>query len=378
MGAVVVLGQDVAVVVVGGPGAAAAAAVLVVARAAGAGVGLGAQALEHWARLPNLVEGPHAHIAGFLGHVGARTHDPLAAHDAVGEPRQAAAGKAGFHAQLLGHAGELRRAGGLHVDGHFRRLLHDLAKERLVFQHFQTRLLDVLAAADGDQEEDVVGLRANLFGEIGDGAHLVAVPIDHGGVQLEGQAGALAGLDAGQGEGVGVREAAELVVLGGIQAVHGDAHGAGARLLQTARHLIGDERAVAAEHRAQAAGGRMGHQLVDVGTQKRLATGEDHDLEAREGNLVDHLLRLVGGKLAVGGLLGVLVAVHAFQVALVRGHPRYDHVGVSSPSHGRGRRFGSSLAAGPTAGLPHARPQRGFKDTQSVFRGNRPNGLGWE
>ena len=42
MGAVVVLGQDVAVVVVGGAGAAAAAAVLVVARPAGAGVGLGA------------------------------------------------------------------------------------------------------------------------------------------------------------------------------------------------------------------------------------------------------------------------------------------------------------------------------------------------
>ena len=223
-----------------------------------------------------------------------------------------------------------------------------------------------------------MGLRADLFGEIGDGAHLVAVPIDHGGVQLEGQAGALAGLDAGQGEGVGVGQPAEPVVLFRIEAVHRDAHGARAGVLQAASRLIGDERAVAAEHRAQAAGGRMGHQLVDVGTQKRLATGEDHDLEARTGDLVDHLLRLVGGKLAVGGLLGVLVAVHAFQVALVRGHPRYDHVGVSSPTHGRGRRLGGGFAAGSTAGLPQTRPQRGSKDTQSAFRGNRPNGLGWE
>ena len=70
-----------------------------------------------------------------------------------------------------------------------------------------------------------MGDSANLLGEVGDGAHLIAVPIDHGGVQLEGQAGALAGLDAGQGERMGVRKAAELVVLGGIQAVHGDAHG---------------------------------------------------------------------------------------------------------------------------------------------------------
>ena len=73
--------------VVGGTGPAAAAAVLVVASAAGAGVGLGTQALEHRARLPNLVEGLRPHVAGLLGHVGAGTHDTLAAHDAVGEPR---------------------------------------------------------------------------------------------------------------------------------------------------------------------------------------------------------------------------------------------------------------------------------------------------
>ena len=194
-----------------------------------------------------------------------------------------------------------------------------------------------------------MGHSADLLREVGDGAYLVAVPIDHGGVQLEGQAGALAGLDAGQGERMGVRKAAELVVLGGVQAVHRDAHGGRAGLFQAAGHLVGDERAVAAEHRAQAAGGRMGHQLVNVGTQKRLAAGEDHDLEARAGNLVDHLLRLVGGKLALGGLLGVLVAVDALQVALVRGHPRYDHVGVSSPTHGRGLRL--------TAHVPQARRQ---------------------
>ena len=154
---------------------------------------------------------------------------------------------------------------------------------------------------------------------------------------------------------------------------------AGAGLLQAAGHLVGDERAVAAEHRAQAAGGRMGHQLVDVGTEKRLAAGEDHDLEARPGDLVDHLLRLVGGKLALGGLLGVLVAVDALQVALVRGHPRYDHVGVSSPTHGRGRRSGGQACRRARRRVCRAtRPQRGSKDTQSAFRGNRPNGLGWE
>ena len=111
----------------------------------------------------------------------------------------------------------------------------------------------------------------------------------------------------------------------GHETVHGDAHGAGASLLQLLGHFIGDERAVGAEHRTQPAGSRVGHQLVDVGAQKRLAAGEDHDLETGLGDLVDHLLRLVGGKLAIRGLLGILVAVHALQVALVRGHPRYDH-----------------------------------------------------
>lgn len=92
-------------------------------------------------------------------------------------------------------------------------------------------------AADGGQEEDVVGHSADRLREVGDGAHLIAVPIDHGGVQLEGQAGALAGLDAGHGEGMGIGKAAELVVLGGVQAVHGDAHGGRAGLLQAAGHL---------------------------------------------------------------------------------------------------------------------------------------------
>ena len=154
VGAVVVLGHDVAVVVVRRARPAAAAVLLVIALAAVAAVGLRAQALEHGAICPNFVEGLLAHVAGLLGHVRAGAHDAFAADHAVGEAREAAARVARGDAELRGHAGELRRAGGLDVDVDFRGLAHDVLEQRLVLQHLEARLLDVLAASHGDEEED--------------------------------------------------------------------------------------------------------------------------------------------------------------------------------------------------------------------------------
>ena len=325
MGAVVVLSEDVAVVVVGGAGATAATALRVVAGAARAGVRLRAQLLEHGARRPDFIEGSLAHVARLLGHVGAGTHDALAADDAVREAGQAAPLEARVHAQLLRHARELGSARGLHVDGHLRGLRHDVLEQLLVLQHLERCLLDELAAPHGDEEEHVVRHSADLHGEVGDVAHLVAVPIHDGGVQLERQARLLAGLDARHGEVVGMLEPAEPVVLDGIEAVHRDAHGAGSGLLQPHGDLRRDERAVRAEHGAQPARGGVRHQLVDIGAHERLAAREDHHLEAGAGDLVDHLLALLAGELFVSGLLGVLVAMDALEVALVRRHPRHEH-----------------------------------------------------
>ncbi len=120
-------------------------------------------------------------------------------------------------------------------------------------------------------------------------------------------------------------EPAEPVVLDGIEAVHRDAHGAGSGLLQPHGDLRRDERAVRAEHGAQPARGSVRHQLVDIGAHERLAAREDHHLEAGAGDLVDHLLALLAGELFVSGLLGVLVAMDALEVALVRRHPRHEH-----------------------------------------------------
>ena len=91
---------------------------------------------------------------------------------------------------------------------------------------------------------------------------------------------------------MGVRKAAELVVLGGIQAVHGDAHGGCAGLLQAPGHLVGDERAVAAEHRAQTLGRGVRHELKDVIAHERLTAAENHDFEAGARDLLDHRLAL--------------------------------------------------------------------------------------
>ena len=292
VGAVVVLSHVVAVVVVRRARPAAAAMLLVVALAAVAAVSLRAQALEHGARRPDLVEGLLAHVAGVLGHVRARAHDALAADDAVGEAGQAAARVAGGDAELVGDARELRRAGGLDVDVDLCGLAHDVLGQRLVLQHLEARLLDVFAAPHGDEEEDRVVDRADALREVRDVADLVAVPVDHGGVDLEVEARALACLDAREGVCVGPRNAAEGVVLCCVEAVDADAHGTCTGLFEFACDLVGDQCAVAAEHRAQALGRGVRHELEDVIAHERLTAAENHDFESGARDLLDHRLAL--------------------------------------------------------------------------------------
>ena len=292
VGAVVVLGHVVAVVVVRRARPAAAAMLLVVALAAVAAVSLRAQALEHGACCPDLIEGLLSHIAGVLGHVRAWAHDALAADNAVGEAGQAAARVAGWDAELVGDARELRRAGGFDVDVDVCGLAHDVLEQRFVLEHLEACLLDVLAAPHGDEKEDRVVDRADALRKVRDLADLVAVPVDHGGVDLEVEARALACLDAREGVCVGPRNAAEGVVLCCVEAVDADAHGTCTGLFEFACDLVGDQCAVAAEHRAQALGRGVRHELEDVIAHERLTAAENHDFESGARDLLDHRLAL--------------------------------------------------------------------------------------
>lgn len=124
--------------------------------------------------------------------------------------------------------------------------------------------------------------------------YLVAVPIDHGGVQLEGQAGALAGLDAGQGERMGVRKAAELVVLGGIQAVHGDAMAAAPASFRRRATSSVMSVPLLPNTGASARCCGAGDELENVVAHKRLAAAENHDFEASACDLRNHRARFFG------------------------------------------------------------------------------------
>ena len=282
----------VAVVVVHRARPAAAAMLLVLALAAVAPVSLRAQTLEHGACCPDLIEGLFSHIAGVLGHVRSWAHDALAADNAVGEAGQSAACVAGWDAELVGDARELRRAGGFDVDVDVCSLAHDVLEQRFVLEYLEARLLDVLAAPHGDEKENRVVDRADALRKVRDVAYLVAVPVDHGGVDLEVEARALACLDAREGVCVGARNAAEGVVLCRVEAVDADAHGARTGLLEFACDLVGDQRAVAAEHRAQTLGCGVRHELEDVIAHERLTAAENHDFEAGARDLLDHRLAL--------------------------------------------------------------------------------------
>ena len=303
--------------------AAAAAHILIAALAAGALVCLRAQGIEDLAVLPDLIKRPFAHVACLLDHIRAGAHLAHRADDAVRQAGQAAAGeaRADVHTHLLGHARELRRAGRLDVNFYLLLLFHDAAQQLLVLLHLNRRLLDHHAAANRNQEEDILRHRALFNREIDHIENLGLVPIHDRRVNLEWQTDCAAVFHALHGALKGMRIAAEGVVLFLIEAVQADAHGHRATVLELLRNLAGDHHSVGAEHRAQPLRRRICDQFKDIRAHQRLTAAEDHNLEARAGNLIDQLLAFLGAQLRLLGVAGVLIAVAALQVAAVRRHP---------------------------------------------------------
>lgn len=170
----------------------------------------------------------------------------------------------------------------------------DVGEQLLVLLDVDAFIGDVFAAADGHQEEDRMVHRAEFFCESRDVANLVAVSVDHGGVDLERQADAFACFDARKRGRVSAGHSAEDVVLFGVEAVNANAHGAGTRLFELACDFGRDERAVAAEHRAQAARCCVRDELENVVAHKPLAAAENHDFEASACDLRNHRARFFG------------------------------------------------------------------------------------
>ena len=190
-------------------------------------------------------------------------------------------------------------------------LAHDGAQELLVLAHLERRIVDYLAAPYGNEEEHVMRYGADALSEIGDVAYLVTVPIDHRGVDLERKPRLLAAFDARHRERMSTLQPAEPVVLGGVEAVDADAHGACARLLQAHGNLVSEERAVGAEHRSKPCPRGMLDQFEDIGPQQRLSSAEDHDFESGGGYLVDKGHAFFRGKFARTPLIRILIAMRA-------------------------------------------------------------------
>ena len=79
-----------------------------------------------------------------------------------------------------------------------------------------------------------------------------------------------------------------------VEAVDADAHGARTGLLEFACDLVGDQCAVAAEHRAQTLGRGVRHELEDVIAHERLTAAENHDFEASACDLRNRRVRFFG------------------------------------------------------------------------------------
>ena len=234
----------------------------------------------------------------------------------------------------------MRGAGRLELDVDFPLLLQNVVEELLILLGLESLPLNALPSAGGHEEEDVVGRRSELDGEVGHVDDLVLIPLGDRGVHLEGHAQPLAVLHRLNGDVPGAGHAAELVVDLPLAAIEADAHASAARRLQLLDPLRRQQRPVRPQHHPEARLRAVLHEVEDVRPDEGLATAQDEDAEAHLGDLVEELEALLGGQLELVRIRPRLpVAVGAELVALAGGVPRDDDHASCSCSH-----FAASLA----------------------------------
>ena len=235
-------------------------------------------------------------------------------------------------AELVGDAQELRCARRLELNVDFLLLLHDAREHILILLSAQRLLFDGLRTARRHEEEEVMGLRADLDSKVRHGLELALVPVHDRRVDLERQSDGRAVLHALHGAFPAAREAAERVVLLRVERIERDTHRTGTGFLELLRHVERDQRAVRAEDRDHVQVRGVLDELEDIGAHQRLAARKDHDLEAGFGNLRKELLALLRTQLFFCLAAGIAVAVRTVHIAGIRRIPRDDLHFVSSVS----------------------------------------------
>ena len=137
--------------------------------------------------------------------------------------------------------------GGLDLEVDAVRELVDLAEDLLEF--LAGEQVVELAAAHGNQEEDVPHDDGQLLKEIAEVVEVVGVVAADGGVHLDGNAGLVGPLDGLDGARPGAGKAAEGVVNLGGRAVERDAEADEAGFLQLEDGLAGEQRRGAGRER---------------------------------------------------------------------------------------------------------------------------------
>nr|WP_294362790.1 hypothetical protein [uncultured Senegalimassilia sp.] len=158
-----------------------------------------------------------------------------------------------MNTDLLGNAHKLRRARRFDLDASVTTGTQNVSEQLLVLLNVDAFVRNVLATPNRYQKEHRVIHRAQSFCEPSDAAHLVAIPINHSGVNLEWQADAFAGFDSRQRCRMCTVDSAKFVMLLRVKAVNADTHGARTRRFQLSRDVLRNQGSVAAEHRSESA-----------------------------------------------------------------------------------------------------------------------------
>jgi len=169
----------------------------------------------------------------------------------------------------------------------------------LVLLRRQFLLLQLLAAAGGDQHEGMEADGAEVLRQLEQVGQVMGVELGDSTVDLHLHARRETVAHALHGPFEGAGDAAELVVLRRAREVDADADARDAHVVHATRDLGRHQRTVGRHDRAQPAADGVLGDVEDVGAHERVAAGEDQDRAGERGDLVDEGEALLGAELAL-------------------------------------------------------------------------------
>ena len=209
----------------------------------------------------------------------------------------------------------VRSAGGLQLQRCQVSLLIEPVQGFFILLGTDSLFRQILAAAHGNEQENVVGYRAKRNRQGMNGRELLQVLAGDGGIDLKVEARLPGILHPAKRSLEGSRDLPEGVMGGCGSAIQADTDALDAHFLQPPGILGREQRPVHRHGHAEALLVSVSGNLEDIRTQQRFTAGQNDDGTGKGGNLIQEFKTLICGELIlVLAVQGGSAAVNASQV----------------------------------------------------------------